>query len=171
MYAVIETGGKQYRVQEGDKLRVEKLPSEAGASVQFDRVLIMGEGENVDVGDPYVKDGVVSATVTAHGRGDKIKVLKFKRRKNYLRTKGHRQDYTELSIDSISGGVKAKVAAAARPKTEEGSGAAAAAKTGKKAKAKTKAKATAKTKAKTKTKAKAKTKTKTKAKPKKSSDS
>ena len=152
MYAVIETGGKQYRVQEGDRLRVEKLPSEAGAKVEFDRVLMMGEGENVDIGDPYVKGGVVAATVTSHGRGEKVKIVKFKRRKNYLRTKGHRQSYTELSIDSISGGDKAKAAAAAKPKAEDAPA--------KKAKAKTKAgtkkKPAAKTTGKKKTKTKAK---------------
>ena len=156
MYAVIETGGKQYRVQEGDRLRVEKLPSEAGAKVEFDRVLMMGEGENVDVGDPYVKGGLVAATVTGHGRADKIKIVKFKRRKNYLRTKGHRQSYTELSIDSISGGDKAKAAAAAKPKVEDAPA--------KKAKAKTKAKAGAKKKPAAKATDKKKTKTKTKAK-------
>jgi large subunit ribosomal protein L21 len=159
MYAVIETGGKQYRVQEGDKLRVEKLASETGARIEFDKVLMMGEGENVDVGAPYVQGGMVSATVTGHGRGDKIKVLKFKRRKNYLRTKGHRQSYTELSIDSISGGDKAKLAAAARAK-ETADESAAAAQPAKKAKAKAKTKTKAKAKAKSKAKTKAKSQSK-----------
>ena len=158
MYAVIETGGKQYRVEEGDRLRVEKIASESGARVEFDKVLLVGEGGNVDIGNPYVEGGVVSATVTGHGRGEKIKVLKFKRRKDYLRTRGHRQSYTELTIDSISGGEKAKAAAAAKPKSED----APAKKT--KTKKKTAGKATAKAKAKTKTKTKTKTKAKAKGK-------
>jgi len=104
MYAVIVTGGKQYRVQQGDRLRVERLAAEEGAKVEFDKVLMIGEGENVKVGTPYVAGGKVSATVTAQGRGDKIKVVKFKRRKNYLRRRGHRQDYTEVVIDKLAGG-------------------------------------------------------------------
>ena len=104
MYAVIKTGGKQYRVREGDTLRVEKLAAEAGAKVQFDQVLMVGEGDSVSVGTPYVSGTQVSATVISQGRGDKIKVVKFKRRKNYLRQKGHRQAYTELEITGIKAG-------------------------------------------------------------------
>ena len=103
MYAVFVTGGKQYRVREGDTLKVERLPAEAGASVDFDRVLMVGEGESVKVGSPYVEGGKVSATVRSHGRHRKIKVVKFKRRKGYMRTQGHRQDYTELEVTAIAG--------------------------------------------------------------------
>ncbi len=112
MYAVIKTGGKQYRVREGDTLRIEKLAAEKGAKVQFDQVLMVGEGDDVKLGTPYVSGTQVSATVIAQGRGDKIKVVKFKRRKNYLRQKGHRQDYTEVEITGIAGAAKPKAAKA-----------------------------------------------------------
>ncbi|MBD3618972.1 MAG: 50S ribosomal protein L21 [Gammaproteobacteria bacterium] len=103
MYAVIATGGKQYRVAEGDVIRVEKLSAEAGSSVDFDKVLLVGEGESVKVGAPYVEGGKVSATVTAHGRGKKIEIVKFRRRKHHRKQMGHRQDYTEVQITGISG--------------------------------------------------------------------
>ena len=104
MYAVIVTGGKQYRVKEGDRLRVEKLPAEEGAEIEFDKVLAVGDGADVTVGRPYVEGGKVSATVRGHGRGDKVKVVKFKRRKNYLRQHGHRQHFTEVEIGDIVAG-------------------------------------------------------------------
>ena len=110
MYAVIKTGGKQYRVREGDTLRVEKLAAEAGATIQFDQILMVGEGDNVTVGTPYISGGQVSATVISQGRGDKIKVVKFKRRKNYLRRNGHRQAFTEVEITNIGGAGEAEVA-------------------------------------------------------------
>lgn len=102
MYAVIKTGGKQYRVSEGDTLKVEKLAAQAGETIEFDQVLAVGEGENLTIGAPVVAGGKVSATVEAHGRGEKIKVLKFKRRKNYLRQNGHRQDFTQIKITKIA---------------------------------------------------------------------
>jgi len=101
-YAVISTGGKQYRVSAGDRLRVERLEAEPGAAVEFDRVLLVGQGDSVRVGTPYVDGGRVSATVRSHGRGRKIQIIKFKRRKNYLRRRGHRQGYTELEITGIA---------------------------------------------------------------------
>jgi large subunit ribosomal protein L21 len=104
MDAVFITGGKQYRVAAGDTLRVERLQSEEGSVVDFDTVLLLSDGENVTVGAPYVDGGRVSATVKAHGKGTKVKVVKFKRRKGYLRQKGHRQHYTELEITGIAGG-------------------------------------------------------------------
>lgn len=104
MYAVIVTGGKQYRVREGDRLRIEKLPAPAGETVEFDRVLMVSDGDEVKVGRPYLDGGRVSATVSAHGRGDKINVVKFRRRKNYLRRRGHRQDFTEVTITGIATG-------------------------------------------------------------------
>ena len=104
MYAVIQTGGKQYRVSEGDTVRVEKLGAEEGASVDLDKVLLVADGEDVKVGAPYVDGGKVTATVKAHGRGKKVKIVKFKRRKHHLKRQGHRQWYTELEITGISAG-------------------------------------------------------------------
>jgi large subunit ribosomal protein L21 len=103
MYAVFKTGGKQYRASEGDRLRVEKLSAEVGDSIEFDEILLVGAGSDVKIGAPTVKGGKVSAKVTAQGRGPKIDVIKFKRRKNYKRQQGHRQQYTEVEITSISG--------------------------------------------------------------------
>ena len=102
MYAVIKTGGKQYRVAQGDTLKVEKLEAGEGDSVQFDQVLMVGEGEDVKIGTPYVDGSTVTATVKAHGRGDKIEIIKFRRRKHHMKRAGHRQDYTELEITGIS---------------------------------------------------------------------
>ncbi|MEW6688799.1 MAG: 50S ribosomal protein L21 [Pseudomonadota bacterium] len=104
MYAVIQTGGKQYRVKSGEQLRVEALPAEVGAAVSFDRVLMLGEGESARVGAPYVPGALVRATVLAQGRGEKVKIFKLRRRKHYQKTQGHRQSYTELRIDEIVGG-------------------------------------------------------------------
>lgn len=102
MYAVISTGGKQYRVQEGDVLRVEKLDAEQGATIDFDKLLMVGAGDDVNVGTPYVEGGKVSAEIQAHGRGDKIEIVKFRRRKHHRKQMGHRQSYTELLIKKIS---------------------------------------------------------------------
>lgn len=102
MYAVIKTGGKQYRVAEGDKLKVEKLEAEEGASVDLDQVLMVADGDDVRIGTPFVDGGCVTATVTGHGRHDKIEVVKFKRRKKYHRFQGHRQYFTELQVTAIS---------------------------------------------------------------------
>lgn len=102
MFAVIESGGKQHRVQKGDVLRLEKLDAEAGASVTFDRVMLVGEGEDVTVGTPLVEGGSVTAEVLGHGRHDKITVIKFKRRKDYDKKQGHRQHYTEIKVTGIS---------------------------------------------------------------------
>ena len=104
MYAVIQTGGKQYRVSEGDTLRVEKLTADEGASVELDKVLMVADGDNVQVGNPYVSGGKVTATVKAHGRGKKVKIIKFKRRKHHLKRQGHRQWYTELEVTGINAG-------------------------------------------------------------------
>ncbi len=104
MYAVIVTGGKQYRVEEGETLRIEKLVAEDGANVDFDRVLMIADGDDIKVGTPELQGARVSATVTDQGRGEKIRVVKFKRRKNYLRTQGHRQDYTEIKVTAIAAG-------------------------------------------------------------------
>ena len=104
MYAVIRTGGKQYRVKEGSVLRVEKLDAAPGETVEFDQVLLVGEGTDVKVGAPLVAGSKVEATVQTQGRGRKVDVIKFKRRKNYKRTQGHRQAYTEIRVTGISSG-------------------------------------------------------------------
>ena len=101
MYAVVKTGGKQYRVQSGESVRVESLPAEVGAAVSFDEVLMVGEGESVRVGTPYLAGAKVNATVVSHGRGEKVRIFKMRRRKHYQKSQGHRQSYTELRIDDI----------------------------------------------------------------------
>ena len=103
MFAVIVTGGKQYRVQEGQTLKVEKLIAEAGANVDFDRVLLVSNGDDIKVGAPVVDGAKVSAEVVSHGRGDKVKILKFRRRKHSMKRQGHRQWFTEVKITGISG--------------------------------------------------------------------
>ena len=103
MYAVIKTGGKQYKVAPGEKIKVELLPADVGAEVVLDQVLMVSEGESVRLGQPTVAGATVKATVVAHGRGDKISIFKMRRRKHYQKHQGHRQGYTELSIDSIAG--------------------------------------------------------------------
>jgi large subunit ribosomal protein L21 len=104
MYAVIQTGGKQYRVSEGDTIRVEKLGVDEGASVELDKVLLVADGEDVKIGAPYLDGGKVTAKVTSHGRGKKVKIIKFKRRKHHLKRQGHRQWYTELQVTGINAG-------------------------------------------------------------------
>jgi large subunit ribosomal protein L21 len=101
MYAVIETGGKQYRVAVGDIVRVEKLPVEAGASVNLDKVLMVADDSDVRVGNPVLPGTAVTATVKGHGRGEKVRIFKFRRRKHHRKQAGHRQDYTELEITAI----------------------------------------------------------------------
>jgi large subunit ribosomal protein L21 len=101
MYAVFETGGKQYRAATGDTIKVEKIEAEQGATVELDRVLMIGEGEDVKIGSPYLEGGKVTARVVGQGRGDKIRIIKFKRRKHHLKRAGHRQYYTQLEITGI----------------------------------------------------------------------
>ena len=103
MYAVISTGGKQYRVSEGSVFRVEKLTAEAGANVEFDKVLLVGQGDSVKIGSPFLSGGKVVATVQSHGKGDKVRIVKFRRRKHYMRRAGHKQWYTDVRITGISG--------------------------------------------------------------------
>lgn len=102
MYAVIHTGGKQYRVQEGEVLKVEKLDINEGETLEFDKVLMVGEGADVKVGAPYIDGGKVSAEVVSTGRGAKITIIKFRRRKHSRKTQGHRQSYTQVKITGIS---------------------------------------------------------------------
>ena len=107
MYAVFRTGGKQYRASEGDRLRVERLDAAVGDAVEFDQVLMVGEGANVSLGAPLVAGGKVTGKVTAQGRTDKVTIVKFRRRKHYKRGGSHRQMFTEVEITSISGGASA----------------------------------------------------------------
>ena len=102
MYAVVKTGGKQYKVAPGEKLKVERIVADVGSEITLDQVLMVGEGESVRVGQPIVAGAAVKATVVAQGRGDKVKIFKMRRRKHYQKHQGHRQSYTELRIDSIA---------------------------------------------------------------------
>lgn len=102
MYAVIKTGGKQYRVAAGEKLKVEQIPADVGAEITLDQILMVGEGESVKIGAPLVSGATVKATVLAQGRHDKVKIFKMRRRKHYQKHQGHRQNYTELRIEAIS---------------------------------------------------------------------
>ncbi len=103
MYAIIKTGGKQYRVESGAQLRVEALLADVGAAVSFDQVLLVGEGDSVKVGAPFVAGAAVKATVVSHGRGEKVHIFKMRRRKHFQKSQGHRQSYTEVRIDDIQG--------------------------------------------------------------------
>jgi len=102
MYAVIKTGGKQYRVVVGEKLKVEQIPADVDSQIIIDQVFMVGEGESVKIGTPVVAGASVTATVVSHGRHDKIKIFKMRRRKHYQKHQGHRQNYTELRIEAIS---------------------------------------------------------------------
>ena len=103
MYAVLVTGGKQYRVMQGETLRVEKLEVEAGSELKFDDILMLGGSDGVKLGDA-LKGATVSAKVIGHGRADKVKIVKFRRRKHHRKQMGHRQHYTEIEITGIAGG-------------------------------------------------------------------
>ena len=103
MYAVIKTGGKQYRVVAGEKIKVEQIPADVGAEITLDQVLMVGEGESVKIGTPLVSGATVTAKVISHGRHDKVRIFKMRRRKHYQKRQGHRQNYTELEISGIAG--------------------------------------------------------------------
>ena len=102
MYAIIKTGGKQYRVAAGDKLKVESLNAEVGSQVTLSEVLAVSDGNELKVGAPFVEGASVTATVVSHGRHDKVRIFKMRRRKHSIKSAGHRQNYTELKIDSIA---------------------------------------------------------------------
>ena len=103
MYAVVKTGGKQYRITPGEKLKVEQISADVGAEVVLDQVLMVGDGDSVRLGQPTLAGATVKATVVSHGRGDKVTIFKMRRRKHYQKHQGHRQNFTELKIDSITG--------------------------------------------------------------------
>jgi large subunit ribosomal protein L21 len=102
MYAVIKTGGKQYRVAAGEKIKVEQIPADVGAEINFDQVLMVGAGESVTIGAPLVFGASVKAVVLSQGRHDKVNIFKMRRRKHYQKHQGHRQNYTEVRIEAIS---------------------------------------------------------------------
>ena len=102
MYAVIKTGGKQYRVAAGEKLKIEQIPADVGAEITLDQILMVGEGESVKIGAPLVSGASVKATVLSQGRHKKVTIFKMRRRKHYQKHQGHRQNYTEIRIDGIS---------------------------------------------------------------------
>ena len=102
MYAVIKTGGKQYRVSAGEKIKVEQIPADVGAEITLDQVLMVGESESVSIGTPLLAGARVTAKVLAHGRGPKIKIFKMRRRKHYQKHQGHRQNFTEIEISGIA---------------------------------------------------------------------
>jgi large subunit ribosomal protein L21 len=124
MYAVIASGGKQYRVSEGQVLKLETLPGEVGGRVEFDQVMLVADGADINVGAPYIEGAKVAAEVIEHGRGDKIRIIKFRRRKHHMKHMGHRQNYTAVKITEIGASGLAKKAggkqkAAATEATEE----------------------------------------------------
>jgi large subunit ribosomal protein L21 len=102
MYAVIKTGGKQYRVAAGQKLKIEQIPADIGQEITLDQVLSVGEGETLQIGTPFVANAAVKATVLAQGRHAKVKIFKMRRRKHYQKHQGHRQNYTEVRIDEVT---------------------------------------------------------------------
>ena len=102
MYAVIKTGGKQYKVTAGEKLKIEQIPADVGQEITLDQVLAVGEGDQIKFGQPLVSGASVTATVVSQGRHDKVKIFKMRRRKHYQKHQGHRQDYTEVRIDTIT---------------------------------------------------------------------
>jgi large subunit ribosomal protein L21 len=103
MYAVIKTGGKQYKVASGDTLKLESLVADVGSIISFDEVLMIANGDQLTVGSPIVSGGAVKAEILAHGRGDKIRIVKHRRRKHYHKEQGHRQNFTEVKITEIVG--------------------------------------------------------------------
>ncbi len=101
MYAVIATGGKQYRVTEGETLKVEKIAGEEGSEIELDQVLMVADGDKIQVGTPVLDKGTVTATIKSHGRGKKVEIVKFRRRKHHRKQMGHRQSYTEIEVTKI----------------------------------------------------------------------
>ena len=103
MYAVIKTGGKQYKVAAGEKLKVEQIPADVGSEITLDQILAIGSGDQIKFGAPLVSGASVKVTVISHGRHDKVRIFKMRRRKHYQKRQGHRQNYTEIRIDAING--------------------------------------------------------------------
>jgi large subunit ribosomal protein L21 len=102
MYAVIRSGGKQYRVKEGQTLKLATIPAEVGEKIDFDEVLLLADGDNIKLGKPYIDGCKIAATIVSHGRGKKIRIVKFRRRKHHMKSMGHRQNFTEVKIEKIA---------------------------------------------------------------------
>ncbi len=102
MYAVIKTGGKQYRVAVGEKIKIEQIPADIGSEYVLDQVLMVADGDQISMGTPFLSSASVKVTVIGHGRGEKVHIFKMRRRKHYRKSQGHRQNYTEIRIDGIS---------------------------------------------------------------------
>ena len=119
MFAIINIAGKQFRVEEGDQIKVPHLSTDAGKSLAFDKVLLINDGKKVQLGSPLLSNASISATVVEHGRGKKIRIFKKKRRKGYRRNNGHRQNYSLIKIDSISTTVKKKLTKKTKEKTSK----------------------------------------------------
>jgi large subunit ribosomal protein L21 len=119
MYAVIKTGGKQYRVVPGERIKVEKLLGDVGSSVTLDKVLVLADGENVTIGAPLIDGASVTATVLSHGRRDKVTIFKMRRRKHYRKSQGHRQSFTEIQIGDFGSASTAKKPAAKKAKAAD----------------------------------------------------
>ena len=119
MYAIVETGGKQYRVSEGDVITVERLDAEVGTKVELDRVLLLGEGEDLKVGTPYIDGAAVIAEVVEHGKAKKVIIFKYKSKKDYRKKQGHRQPYTMLRIEDLNGKATARAEEKAEAPAEE----------------------------------------------------
>lgn len=111
MYAVIASGGKQYRVSEGQVLKLETLPGDVGGTIEFDQVMLIADGADLNVGAPYIQGAKVAAEVVEHGRGDKIRIVKFRRRKHHMKRMGHRQNFTAVKITQIGAAGSSKKAA------------------------------------------------------------
>ena len=107
MYAVIKTGGKQYKVVAGEKLKIEQIPADVGQEITLDQVLALGAGDSIQFGQPFIAGATITATVLSQGRHDKVKIFKMRRRKHYQKRQGHRQNYTEVLIGAIGGAVHA----------------------------------------------------------------
>lgn len=118
MYAVIASGGKQYRVSEGQLIKLESLPADVGGTVEFDKVMLIADGDNVNIGAPLIAGATVTAEVVEHGRGEKIRIIKFRRRKHHMKHMGHRQNYTQVKITRIGAQGAAKKAAATKSSEE-----------------------------------------------------
>jgi large subunit ribosomal protein L21 len=103
MYAVIKTGGKQYRVAAGEKIKIEQIAADVGQEITIDEVLAVGNGTDLKIGSPLVSGAIVKATVVAHGKHDKVRIFKMRRRKHYQKRQGHRQNYTEIEISAVNG--------------------------------------------------------------------
>jgi len=108
MYAVFSTGGKQYRAVPGEVIRVELIDAEPGSSIDIDQVMMVGDGDDITIGSPLIKGATVGIKVLGHGRADKIRIVKFRRRKHFRKEMGHRQHYTEIEVTGISGVAKKK---------------------------------------------------------------